>query len=1072
MNSRIAKKELCCAILFGMASFVACGGDSGSNSSGENHESSNVAEVELANGKAFVCDESMEGVVAITRDDGYRKCEDGIWIKINKNDILMADEIIGQIEYVDDALISSAGVILSSSNVISDNLSSANGSTPESVSSRPMDYSVETFGDIPTCTARRDGSTVLVEENAKKYVCEEGVWIALQSTVKSSSSEKSSSSKSIIPSKNDESSFSEKSSSSKAESSSSKDILSSSSCDISDSELESSDDEDVSSSSKGEPSVIYECIDGSLVANVENCQSQSSSSVVSVSSSVNQNEVLESSDAAEGISYTTICPAGKTCTYAPTTQLNPKVTYGEFLDTRDYQVYKTVTIGTQTWMAQNLNYAYNQSTSTLDSSSFCYDDDPKNCAKYGRLYLWSAAMDSVALFGSSGKGCGNGSECTPKESVQGVCPEGWVLPSVREWNILYEYIEVQNDAGKILKSKFGWDNEGNGTDEYGFSAIPAGYRNNDFHNIGSYADFWSMTQLEENRVYVMDLDFKYDVVFIESPGRDLSVAVRCLRNSDNEGGVSSSSSSEDFGNGAESAASSNSVISYTMECPAGKTCTYAPTTQLNPKVTYGEFLDTRDYQMYKTLTVKGKYYKQTWMAQNLNYNYSQRTSRLESSSFCYANSADSCAKYGRLYLWSAAMDSVSTFSNDGSGCGSGIECRPSGTIRGVCPEGWHLPSKVEWNLLFIAVGGTKTASTVLKSGYGWENDGNGTDAFGFSVLPAGYANDYDRFYSVGRNVAFWGATEYSSERAVNWYFLYDKENPDEAADEKKVGFSVRCILDDDGYVPPSLNSDPEYSAVIKTDGYYKTHCPAGKICSYVATEQLNPFFTYGEFLDTRDYQVYKTATIINESTNYNQTWMAQNLNYAYTGVPFDNGYHTSDSTSWCSGFGCPKHGRFYTWSAAMDSVMMFSTLGKGCGYGRNCFAGGPIQGVCPSGWHLPNNDEWSALWEAVGDHEDALKSIYDRSRGKSDEFGFSALPTGLINIYGNVANWSDHAYFWSSTGADNKYAYVKHICESSVEIVEIVSSKDYGVPVRCVKDASVEPNSGSSPSNEISGEPG
>ena len=71
--------------------------------------------------------------------------------------------------------------------------------------------------------------------------------------------------------------------------------------------------------------------------------------------------------------------------------------FGKLKDDRDGQTYRTVKIGDQWWMAENLNYAYLQPTETLDSSSFCYDNDPENCKQYGRLYLFSAAMDSVLL---------------------------------------------------------------------------------------------------------------------------------------------------------------------------------------------------------------------------------------------------------------------------------------------------------------------------------------------------------------------------------------------------------------------------------------------------------------------------------------------------------------------------------------------------------------------------------------------------------------------------------------------------------------------------------------------------
>ncbi|WP_407448813.1 FISUMP domain-containing protein [Fibrobacter sp.] len=126
--------------------------------------------------------------------------------------------------------------------------------------------------------------------------------------------------------------------------------------------------------------------------------------------------------------------------------LNPDIDYGEFTDERDGQVYKTVKIGDQVWMAQNLNYAYidvpynfsyNNNVYISDSTSWCYLNGPANCAKYGRLYTWAAAMDSVGEWSTNGKGCGYGKTCSPTYPVRGICPKGWHLPSNDEWKALF-----------------------------------------------------------------------------------------------------------------------------------------------------------------------------------------------------------------------------------------------------------------------------------------------------------------------------------------------------------------------------------------------------------------------------------------------------------------------------------------------------------------------------------------------------------------------------------------------------------------------------------------------------------
>ena len=193
-------------------------------------------------------------------------------------------------------------------------------------------------------------------------------------------------------------------------------------------------------------------------------------------------------------------------------------------DLRDGQVYKTVTIGTQTWMAENLNYNYNSGT----AKSFCYGDF------YGRLYFWSAAMDSAAVFSTAGEGCGYGRECNTSGVVRGVCPEGWHLPSYEEWETLLTAVGGKDIAGKMLKSTSGWNYGGDGTDAYGFSALPAGgrYSRGVFRDAGSNAYFWSATQREDNSYYAyfMYLYYYDGYAYLFDNYKDNGRSVRCLQN--------------------------------------------------------------------------------------------------------------------------------------------------------------------------------------------------------------------------------------------------------------------------------------------------------------------------------------------------------------------------------------------------------------------------------------------------------------------------------------------------------------------------------------------------------------
>ena len=208
-------------------------------------------------------------------------------------------------------------------------------------------------------------------------------------------------------------------------------------------------------------------------------------------------------------------------------------------------------------------------------------------------------------------------------------------------------------------------------------------------------------------------------------------------------------------------------------------------------IAFGVLTDARDNRTYKTVVIGS----QTWMAENLNYSDSITYSGMKGRSWCYNNKVDSCSKYGRLYNWAAAMDSAGMWSTNGKGCGYGKTCSVTTPARGICPEGWHLPSKTEWETLFIAVGGKSTAGKDFKSTSGWNSNGNGTDAYGFSALPAGNRDGGGNYISEGTRAYFWSSTEDNSSSANYIFLRYSNDNASQNANDKDIGFSVRCLKD-------------------------------------------------------------------------------------------------------------------------------------------------------------------------------------------------------------------------------------------------------------------------------------
>ena len=169
----------------------------------------------------------------------------------------------------------------------------------------------------------------------------------------------------------------------------------------------------------------------------------------------------------------------------------PTVTY-------EGQVYNTVQIFSQCWLKENLNVGTmisgnqnQQNNGTIEK--YCYENNPANCDTYGGLYLWGEMM-----------------QYTTTQGVQGICPPCWHIPTDEELKILEGTVDSQYgvgntiwdqlnwrgfDAGINLKSTNGWFSGGNGTDLYGFSALPAGGRigSGDFNGLSTYTAFWSST---------------------------------------------------------------------------------------------------------------------------------------------------------------------------------------------------------------------------------------------------------------------------------------------------------------------------------------------------------------------------------------------------------------------------------------------------------------------------------------------------------------------------------------------------------------------------------------------------
>ena len=180
---------------------------------------------------------------------------------------------------------------------------------------------------------------------------------------------------------------------------------------------------------------------------------------------------------------------------------------GTFTDIRDDKTYKTVKIGTQTWMAENLAYK-------TSGGCWAYDNKAGSVETFGYLYDW--------------------------ETAKNVCPEGWHLPGDDEWTELTGYTGGTNDAGGKLKAggtiEAGtglWHEPNTGaTNQYGFTALPGGRRDLDgqFNYIDSYGYWWTATENNTNTAFSRSMFFNYGGVLRNPENKEFGFSVRCLKN--------------------------------------------------------------------------------------------------------------------------------------------------------------------------------------------------------------------------------------------------------------------------------------------------------------------------------------------------------------------------------------------------------------------------------------------------------------------------------------------------------------------------------------------------------------
>ena len=435
---------------------------------------------------------------------------------------------------------------------------------------------------------------------------------------------------------------------------------------------------------------------------------------------------------------------------------------------------------------------------------------------------------------------------------------------------------------------------------------------------------------------------------------------------------------------------------------------------------------------------------QCWMAENLRTtHYADGTTIAEGnnnswdSDDAYYYPSGNSSEFGYLYNWKAAMRNAPS-----------SQLNPSG-VQGVCPTGWHLPSDAEWNQLLYYVSSkpayscdndTLRTGKALTASTGWVNhsessldcdickNASDNNATGFGAQPAGiwFSNGYG-YSQFGEGSFLWTSESSASapSYAKHLRFTCGNYSGYKWADDKKAGLSVRCLRDD---------GTPAYTTAID-----------GQPCPGVLT--------------MNDYQgnIYNTVHI------GTQCWMAENLRTTVfpDGTPITEGNITNYAIAEAHYFNSPIR---YNWAAVMHGASSSSANPSG------------VQGVCPTGWHVPSDAEWTQLTNYVSSMPGYLcnnnsyniaKALSSTSYWYSNQpsdcvigynpnannaTGFSATPATLYDTLTEhgVYLYYNGAYFWSSTENTIGYVWYRSLLEDQAYVTREVADKLHGAAVRCI----------------------
>ncbi|MBQ3751093.1 MAG: hypothetical protein II865_07320 [Bacteroidales bacterium] len=742
-----------------------------------------------------------------------------------------------------------------------------------------------------------------------------------------------------------------------------------------------------------------------------------------------------------GFSVRCLCDAAtavidsKSCPAAPT------------VTDHEGNVYATVQIGDQCWMRENLRTTHysdgasislGSDTSTVVAYRYYPNNDSSNVGTYGYLYNWKAVMRNSFS-----------SKSNPSD-VQGICPTGWHLPSAKEWMQLTDYLSSTSQyfcgsdntyIAKALAATEGWctstntcavGNDLGDNNAAGFGALPAGCFASIYYGAVYGTHFWSCTESGSSIIYTPYLGYNSTCVLNYHEHKCNGYSVRCLRDE------------------------TRAVIDE-------RSCSAAPT------------VTDHEDNVYATVQIGN----QCWMRDNLRtttspstgtylipssgtgYTYTGKWARwLTDDSTTYAP-----MYYGLLYNWNAAVDTFNTAYGETSMNTSSINAVSVnfyGHRRGICPVGWHIPSDAEWTSMTTYVGNQSEYTCSGDSSYiakalaskVWRyhtnscaigNDLGSNNATGFGALSAGQFS-YSSSGGYDVSACFWSATESGLSGAYNRGLYSNSATVDRGYSIKSNGYSVRCLRDA-GIAVVDSKSCPAAPTVTDHEG------------NVYATVQI------GDQCWMRD----NLRTTTSPSTG---TYLIPAVGTTYTYTGKQARWYNDDSTTYAP----MNYGLLYNWNAAVDT---FNTA-----YGEtsvNTSSNNAVlvsftghrRGICPSGWHLPSDAEWTDLTDYVSSQPQYTcgsetnynaKALADSTgwntstdicavgndQSDNNKTGFSAFPAG--NYYGSYNFSGKYANFWSSTENNSNNAWLRNLYYYNASVNRNNFNKHYGYSVRCLRD--------------------